>query len=200
MRALTIVKSVAVPMLHDDIDTDIIIPSREIRSVTKSGLSDGLFAGWRYGPDRHPRPEFVLNRPEYAGAQILLAGANFGCGSSREQAVWALAEYGFRVIVAPSFNPIFRRNCIRNFILPAQADPAPIAAIAGPLVVDLPARTICAPTGDCWNFSIDDAAADSLASGMDEIDRTILAKSEIAAWRRADREARPWAYLGDTTT
>lgn len=142
MTPFTEVESLIVPLVRDNIDTDAIIPSREIRSVSKVGLAGGLFAGWRYlDAERTPNPAFVLNQPEYAGATILAGGANFGCGSSREQAVWALAEYGFRVIIAPSFNSIFRRNCIRNGILPIRYDPAPIVAAAGPITVDLEHRS-----------------------------------------------------------
>lgn len=194
MNAFTTVTSRAVPLIRDDIDTDIIIPSREIRSVTKKGLAKGLFAGWRYDAGYEPKRDFVLNRPEYADAQILLGGANFGCGSSREQAVWALAEHGFRVIVAPSFNPIFRRNCVRNFVLPAIADPAPMARVDGPLHVDLAARTISG--GDeTWTFEIDEGSAEVLGSGLDEIGRTMLSADKIGAWRAKDRTARPWIYL-----
>ncbi|AMO72567.1 3-isopropylmalate dehydratase small subunit [Sphingorhabdus sp. M41] len=195
MNAFTSVDSLAVPLLQDNIDTDIIIPSREIRSVTKRGLAGGLFAGWRYLEDRTPDPEFVLNRPEFAEASILLGGANFGCGSSREQAVWALAEYGFRVIVAPSFNPIFKRNCIRNFILPATADTMPIASRQMNLTVNLPERAICGTDGSCWSFDIDEESAAILISGQDEIDRTLLSQPLITSWRSQDRIKRPWIYL-----
>lgn len=201
MKALATVTGRAVPLLVDNLDTDLIIPSREIRSVTKQGLAGGLFAGWRYDAERRPDPAFVLNRPEYAGAPILLGGANFGCGSSREQAVWALAEYGFRVIVAPSFNPIFKRNCVRNFVLPAQADPAPLAAAGGVLAIDLAARTIRAENGGCWTFALEDEAAEVLLTGRDEIDHTMARIEDIEAWRRDDEAARPWAYPaapGDT--
>jgi 3-isopropylmalate/(R)-2-methylmalate dehydratase small subunit len=117
MRAFTIVTGIAVPLLVDNVDTDTIIPSREIRSTGRSGLEAGLFAHWRYREEREPNPDFVLNDPRYAHQPILAGGSNFGCGSSREHAVWALADHGVRAIVAPSFAPIFAANCIRNGVL-----------------------------------------------------------------------------------
>ena len=125
-------RGVAAPMVQANIDTDAIIPSREMKRVSKQGLGEGLFAGWRYSEvgGREPNPDFVLNRPEYRGCSILLAGPNFGCGSSREHAVWALKEFGIRAILAPSFGAIFANNCIRNGLLPLVIDEAVIAAIA----------------------------------------------------------------------
>lgn len=196
MKAFTTTTSAVVPLIRDNIDTDIIIPSREIRSVSKTGLADGMFAGWRYlDGDRTPNPDFVLNQPDYAGATILAGGANFGCGSSREQAVWALLEYGFRVILAPSFNSIFRRNCIRNGIVPVVCDPEPIAAAEGPVTVDLALRTITAADGQQWTFTIEDDTATMLLEGLDEVELTLRAGEQIKAFRRADRNQRPWAYL-----
>ncbi len=164
-RAIDRIAGRAVPLLRDNVDTDLIIPSREIRSVTKSGLAGGLFAGWRYTTDREPDADFVLNQPEYQGAPILLGGANFGCGSSREQAVWALAEDG---LFRPALCPI--------------------------LTVDLPAREIRAETGEAWSFAIEDEAAQMLLTGRDEIDHTLAQIDEIAAWQHDDRQARPWVY------
>lgn len=199
MNAFTIVRGLPVPLVEDNVDTDIIIPSREITSVGKDGLADGLFAGRRYIAKRQPDPAFVLNDPRYAGSPILLGGANFGCGSSREAAVWALKEYGFRVVIAPSFNPIFKRNCVRNFVLPALADAEAIAATRVPARVDLAARTIVADTGESWSFQIEEDAAGMLLSGRDEIDFTLAQGDLIEAWRTQDRAARGWAYLTGTT-
>ena len=189
--------SVAVPLLRDNIDTDAIIPSREMRSVSKTGLADGLFAGWRYTTigGRDPDPKFVLNHPAYRHAQILLGGANFGCGSSREHAVWALKEYGFRAIVAPSFNPIFRNNCIRNGIVPIALDARQVAAASPPLTVDLPAQTLTAASGHSWAFELEPEAKQMLQFGLDPIDLTLLRKTDIDGFREGDRERRPWAYL-----
>jgi 3-isopropylmalate/(R)-2-methylmalate dehydratase small subunit len=204
MAPLTQITAVALSMLRDNIDTDAIIPSREIRSVGKTGLAQGLFAGWRYlpGAERTPDPEFVLNSPAYRGAQILLAGENFGCGSSREHAVWALAEYGFRAVLAPSFNSIFYRNCLRNSVLPARVAPADLSAIAAWVeqdpqhnrpTVDLVARTIVCAVGS-WSFDIADEARAGLLAGRDEIDQTLQLGDAIAAFRAADRLRRPWVY------
>ena len=195
MKAFVTARGLPVPLIEDNVDTDVIIPSREIRSVGKEGLADGLFAGRRYRGAREPEPGFVLNDPRYAGSPILLGGANFGCGSSREAAVWALREYGFRVVVAPSFNPIFKRNCVRNFLLPATADAAAIAACGDAVTVDLAARSITAQGGQAWSFTIEDDAAEMLLTGRDEIDFTLVQADCIEAWREGDRRARPWAYL-----
>lgn len=196
MIRFTKVESLIVPLVRDNINTDAIIPSKEIRTVSKNGLADGLFAGWRYlDSDRTPDPSFVLNQPLYAGAEILGGGENFGCGSSREQAVWALAEYGFRVIIAPSFNSIFRRNCIRNGILPVQLDAGPVIAVPGPVTVDLEQRSVTASDGRQWSFAIEEEAATMLTLGLDEIEFTLKSRDKIDAFRDADRAERPWAYL-----
>lgn len=191
---------IAAPLLSDNIDTDTIIPSREMRSTGRTGLADGLFAPWRYSDadTRRENPAFALNQPEYRGAAILAAGSNFGCGSSREHAVWALAEYGVRAIIAASFAPIFRSNCIRNFILPITLDRAAIEAIAGrEVTIDLAA---CALTcGDeSYPFTLEAEAHDMLTHGLDAIDLTLQQAAAIEAWTRADRSARPWAYLEKT--
>lgn len=197
MEQFTTLTSVAVPLIRDNIDTDAIIPSREMTSVSKTGLADGLFAGWRYTMigGRDPDPDFVLNQPAYANARILLGGANFGCGSSREHAAWALAEYGIRAIVAPSFNPIFRGNCVRNGILPIAIDPVPLAAAAQPLTIMLEDQVVVDVAGAVWSFEIDEEAKAMLGGGLDGIDLTLLRRDAIEAFRNADRVARPWAYL-----
>jgi 3-isopropylmalate/(R)-2-methylmalate dehydratase small subunit len=191
------ISSTAVPLLRDNIDTDAIIPSREIKAVAKTGLADGLFAGWRYrnSDQREPNPDFVLNDPAYRNAAILLAGANFGCGSSREHAVWALKEYGFRAIIASSFNPIFRGNCVRNGIVPVELDGHTVAAADQPLTVDLSSKTVRAASGEQWHFSLDEEATSMLESGLDAIDLTLRRQEEIHNFRSLDRARRPWAYL-----
>lgn len=196
MIPFTTLRAAAAPLLRDNIDTDAIIPSREMKTVGKTGLADGLFAGWRYTEigGRTPNPDFVLNDRRYANARILLGGANFGCGSSREHAAWALAEYGFRTIVAPSFNPIFRGNCVRNGIVPIPLDPA-LFDTEGPLTIDLPAQTVTDAAGRVHGFSIDAEAKAMLVGGLDAIDLTLRRMDEIAAFRAADRTRRPWAYL-----
>lgn len=201
--------AVAAPLLRDNIDTDAIIPSREMRSVSKRGLADGLFAGWRYTRigGREPNPDFVLNRPDYAGTRILLGGANFGCGSSREHAAWALAEYGVRAILAPSFNPIFHGNCIRNGIVPVVLAAEAIAALAAdiatapqarPLTVDLEACTVATADGQTQGFVIADEARDMLLHGLDAIELTLRDKAAIDAFIDVDRQRRGWVYRATT--
>lgn len=204
MQPFTTLTAVAAPLMRDNIDTDAIIPSREIRSVAKTGLTEGLFAGWRYATmgGRDPNPDFVLNDPRYARAQILVAGANFGCGSSREHAAWALAEYGFRAIIAPSFNPIFRNNCILNGMVPVVLPADQVAEIASALAsgdptltVDLTTCQVRRPDGAAWPFVIDAEAREMLLEGMDSIALTLKLADRIHALRDADRIERPWAYL-----
>lgn len=203
MEPFTTLTAVAAPLLRDNVDTDAIIPSREMRTVSKKGLAAGLFSGWRYLAigGRAPNPDFVLNDPAYAQARILLAGENFGCGSSREHAVWALAEYGFRAIVAPSFNPIFRGNCIANGVLPVELpndavrELGRIVADSEPswLTIDLVAQEVRAGARR-WPFSIDSEAREALLAGRDTIDQTLGLVGDIRRFVDADRARRPWAY------
>jgi 3-isopropylmalate/(R)-2-methylmalate dehydratase small subunit len=199
-------EGVAVPLLRAHVDTDAIIPSREIKGVGKGGLAEGLFAGWRYvaGEGRRPDPAFVLNEPAYADAAILLAGENFGCGSSREHAVWALLEYGFKAILAPSFSPIFFRNCVRNGLLAGCVAEEALEALAEavtadpqrrPLRIDLQAGFVSGPDGAIHPLTIDAQSRDMLLSGVDLIALTMEHAPLIAAFRETDRALRPWAYL-----
>jgi len=193
MTPFTILTGIAAPLLRDNIDTDTIIPSREMKSTGKTGLADGLFAPWRYSDAaaRLPDPQFVLNRPEFAQAPILLAGHNFGCGSSREHAVWALAEWGIRCIIAPGFAPIFLSNCIRNGVLAVELPIDAIRNMAGrEITVDLAAEL-----ADGHAFAIDAEAKAMLLEGLDAIDLTLKHRGTIAAWQAADRARRPWVYL-----
>lgn len=192
----TTLTAVAAPLLRDNVDTDAIIPSREMKSTGKTGLADGLFAGWRYlDAARTPNPDFVLNQPEFAGAQILASGVNFGCGSSREHAVWALAEYGVRCILAQSFAPIFQGNCIRNGIVPVVLPGEVIARLAGREVhVSLPDQTV-ACDGESWSFAIEGEAKAMLLEGLDAIDLTLKHREAIAAFHARDKQQRPWVYL-----
>jgi 3-isopropylmalate/(R)-2-methylmalate dehydratase small subunit len=192
-----LVEGVAAPLLRDNIDTDQIIPSREIKGVGKTELADGLFAGWRYRQGREPDPAFVLNDPGYAHAPILLAGANMGCGSSREHAVWALHEYGVRAVIAPSFAPIFRGNCIRNGVVPVELPANAIAAIAdsGAARIDLLNQTVSTPPDRLFRFEIEPEAKAMLAEGLDAIDLTLKHHDAIAAFLIADPDQRPWIYL-----
>jgi 3-isopropylmalate/(R)-2-methylmalate dehydratase small subunit len=184
-------EGVAAPLLEDNIDTDIIIPSREMRSTGKTGLADGLFANRRYrAGTREPDPDFILNQPDYRHARILLAGGNFGCGSSREHAAWALAEWGIRAVVAPSFNPIFFGNAVRNGIVPVALDRALIAELGLRVTIDLQSMTI-----DGQPFVLPADARTMLMEGLDPIDLSLKHEVAIAAWTRADQRARPWAWL-----
>ena len=188
---------IAAPLLHDNIDTDTIIPSREMRSTGRTGLAAGMFAPWRYSnaDARIENPEFALNRPEYRAAQIIAGGANFGCGSSREHAVWALAEHGIRAIIAKSFAPIFRANCIRNFLLPIELDAAAVEHCAGSEVsIDLVEGTVSCD-GSTYRFDLEAEAKQMLLEGLDAIDMTLAQSADIDAWTAHDRTARPWIYL-----
>lgn len=198
--------AVAAPLVRANVDTDVIIPSREMKTVSKTGLADGLFAGWRYREigGREPNPEFVLNRPGYADAKILLGGENFGCGSSREHAVWALREYGIRAVVAPSFAPIFAANCVRNGLVPARLPSGHVRALAeivaadpvrNTVTVDLVARTVAAPGAGPFAFEIGDEPRAMLLEGLDGIDLTLKHRAAIEAFLRWDRRDRPWIYL-----
>jgi 3-isopropylmalate/(R)-2-methylmalate dehydratase small subunit len=206
MQPFTRLTGVAAPLIRPNIDTDAIIPSREMRGVSKSGLADGLFAGWRYTQvgGREPAPDFVLNDRAYAGAAILLGGENFGCGSSREHAVWALAEYGIRAVIAPSFSPIFQNNCVRNGLLPAPASLAFVEHLAAAVLsdpqtrrvsIDLPDQRIIAPDGRETRFEFPEEAKMMLTEGLDAIAVTLKLADDISAFRVADRRKRPWAYL-----
>lgn len=197
---LTTHSGTAAPLLRDNIDTDAIIPSREMKTTGKSGLAGGLFAGWRYltPGGRDPDPAFVLNQPAYREATILLGGVNFGCGSSREHAVWALAEYGIRAVIAPSFAPIFFGNCVRNRILPAVLPAEAVAGIAAagtPVSIDVGAGTVSLPDGRSWTFPLEAEARAMLMEGLDAIDLTMKLRAKIAAFHDRDRAERPWIYL-----
>jgi 3-isopropylmalate/(R)-2-methylmalate dehydratase small subunit len=209
MTPFTALTAVAAPLIRDGqladgVDTDILIPSREMRTTGRTGLADGLFAPWRYldAAARRPDPAFVLNRPDHAGARILIAGANFGSGSSREHAVWALAEYGVRAILAESFSPIFANNAVRNGLLPVSLPRAALDALAGWVAadprtnqptVDLQAQHV-AWTDRAEPFEIAPEPRAMLLAGADALDLTLGDTPAIDAWRLADRAARPWVY------
>lgn len=205
MEPLVRITAVAAPLLRDNVDTDAIIPSREMRTVSKTGLADGLFAGWRYTEvgGRTPEPGFVLNQPAYAAARILLGGRNFGCGSSREHAVWALREYGFRAILAPSFSPIFQNNCVRNGVAPVELPLATIERMAAWVAADPPARPVTVDLerlivscGEMTEgFTLGAEPREMLMLGLDAIELTLRKGESIGAFQARDRLRRPWAYL-----
>jgi len=206
MEKFTVLEGIAAPLMRINIDTDVIIPSREMKRVSKEGLSDGMFANWRYTEPggREENPDFILNQEPFRQAQLLLSGDNFGCGSSREHAVWALAEWGIRCIITPGFGNIFYGNCVRNGILPVvlgndtvedlarqvEADPA-----NNKIKVDLNTCTVTAPDGTTNCFDIAPADREMLLEGLDGIAVTIRRDDEILAFQGRDRLTRPWVYL-----
>ena len=198
--------AIAAPLLRINVDTDAIIPSREMKRVSKQGLGDGLFAGWRYTTPggREENTDFVLNQDPYRQAQILLSGMNFGCGSSREHAVWALFEWGIRCIIAPSFGAIFYGNCVLNGILPVILDNVVIEDLArqveanpakNKITIDLEKCVISAPDSSRFEFEIAPADREMLMEGLDAIATTMKRDDEILAFQARDRLKRPWIYL-----
>jgi 3-isopropylmalate/(R)-2-methylmalate dehydratase small subunit len=197
-------EGVAAPLLQSNVDTDAIIPSREMKRVSKAGLGDGLFAGWRYLSQggRDLNPDFVLNQAGYEGASILVSGNNFGCGSSREHAVWALKEFGFRAIIAPGYGAIFASNCINNGVLPLQLEEEQISEIArwvnmepahNRVLVDLPAQRVEAG-GWVYEFEIEPGAKRMLVEGLDAIAVTQTRWQGIQAFHQQRQALRPWLY------
>jgi 3-isopropylmalate/(R)-2-methylmalate dehydratase small subunit len=173
----------------NDIDTDQIIPARFLKTTDKAGLGASLFADWRYEADGTPKADFVLNRPGVSGAQVLLAGDNFGCGSSREHAPWALTGYGFRAVISTSFGDIFRNNALKNGLLPVAVDPAAhqalLAALAAQpsamVTIDLASRTLAWPGGRPVPFPIDPFSRTCLLEGVDELGYILKHEAGIAA-------------------
>jgi len=201
---------VVAPILVDNVDTDQVIPSREMNRVSKSGLGEGLFAGWRYEYDGTQKiglnADFVLNNPAYFGASIVIAGKNFGCGSSREHAVWALRDYGIRAIVAESFGRIFRNNCARNGLLAIELSAADIGSLheqtvvspqSSRILIDLVEQSVHAPRGQSFYFEIAESDRTMLLSGLDGIEYTLQFEGDIDEFRVRDAVARRWAYLED---
>jgi 3-isopropylmalate/(R)-2-methylmalate dehydratase small subunit len=191
--------STAALLPADDIDTDQIIPARFLKATGRDELGDHLFADWRLDRDGHPRPEFALNRPDAAGAEILIAGHNFGCGSSREHAVWALAGWGLRAVVASSFADIFRSNALKNRLLPVELDRDRLRGLiaareadpALPVTIDLERQVVAWPGQDGVTFPVDPFSRRCLLEGIDELSYLLSLEAEIAAYEqgRADRGA-----------
>lgn len=193
MPHFTTLTSRVVPLPVDDVDTDQIIPARFLKATDKSGLGAHLFADWRYLPDGAPRPGFILNQPEHQDAQILLAGHNFGCGSSREHAPWALTAFGFRAILAISFADIFCNNALKNGLLPIAISAEMQAQLldllaevpAAELTIDLAAQTVRLPTGQAVAFAIDAFSKTCLLQGTDELGYLLGLEKQIAAYEAA---------------
>jgi 3-isopropylmalate/(R)-2-methylmalate dehydratase small subunit len=211
MKAFKQLDGLVCPLDRANVDTDAIIPKQFLKSIKRSGFGPFLFDEWRYSDFGEPgmdctnrprRPEFVLNQPRYQGAQVLLARDNFGCGSSREHAPWAIEDYGFQVIIAPSFADIFFGNCYKNGILPIVA-PAQIvdklfmecAAKEGyRLSVDLEAQKVTTPSGESFGFDITPHRKHCLLNGLDEIGLTLQHADEIKAFETRHRAAQPWLF------
>ncbi len=212
MEKFITLDGIVAPLDRANVDTDAIIPKQFLKSIRRTGFGPNLFDEWRYldhgepGMDHGKRPlnpDFVLNQPRYHGAQILLARENFGCGSSREHAPWALLDYGFRVIIAPSFADIFYNNCFKNGILPVVLDAEvvdrlfqEVAAQPGyRLKVDLEAQTVTTPAGGVHPFSVDPFRKRCLLEGLDDIALTLQHADEIRAYEARRREEAPWLFM-----
>ena len=177
MAQFTTLTSRIMPLPVNDIDTDQIIPARFLKATDKKGMGEALFADWRYNADGSLKPDFVLNQNSFKGAQILLVGDNFGCGSSREHAPWALTGFGFRVVISTSFADIFRNNALKNGLLPVIVDAETLhslfdlteEAISAEVTVDLPSQTLILPGGQVASFPIDNFSKTCLLNGVDEL-------------------------------
>ena len=204
MEPFTTLTGIVTPLDRVNVNTDEITPARFLKSIKRTGFGNALFANWRYldSSAQTPNPDFVLNQPRYQGASILLTGDNFGCGSSREHAPWAIQEYGFRCIIAPSFADIFYNNCFNNGILPITFDDAIVQDLFAEvdttegytLHVDLAAQTVTTPTGRVIHFEIDGFRKQALLKGLDNIGWTLSHSDEIAAYEERRRQEVPWLF------
>jgi 3-isopropylmalate/(R)-2-methylmalate dehydratase small subunit len=207
MQKFTTLSAIAAPILRENIDTDVIIPiARMVGNAARGKLGQWCFSALRYLPDGSENSEFILNRAPYRGAQILLTGANFGCGSSREAAVWALQEMGVRCLIGTSFGDIFFNNCFQNGVLPVLVDHATLTSLAsevtgsqgaGQIGIDLINQTLTAPSGKRYGFAVEPQRRQALLEGLDEIALTLQRASEIAAFQAEDRLRRPWVHAID---
>jgi 3-isopropylmalate dehydratase small subunit len=211
MRDFTILESLVVPLDRANVDTDAILPKQFLKSIQRTGFGPYLFDEWRYLDHGEPgmdcgmrplRPEFPLNQDRYRGSQILLARENFGCGSSREHAVWALDGYGIRALIAPSFADIFRSNCLRNGLLPIVLDSAAVdtlfsAVQATPgygVRIDLGEQTVATPDGVLLRFNIDAFRKDCLLRNLDDIELTLQYAGDIREYERRRGAEEPWIF------
>ncbi|MDX2238039.1 MAG: 3-isopropylmalate dehydratase small subunit [Hyphomonadaceae bacterium] len=199
MKPFTALTAIAAPLPVANIDTDQIIPKQFLSTVERSGLGKGLFYDLRFDETGAPRPDFVLNQPAYQGAQILIAGANFGCGSSREHAPWALDDFGIRCVIAPSFADIFYNNCFNNGLLPITLPEDAIDQLLAEahganhkFAVDLAAQSVSAPSGARFGFEIDPGRKAKLLEGLDDIGLTLKRTADISAFEERRRLAEPW--------
>jgi 3-isopropylmalate/(R)-2-methylmalate dehydratase small subunit len=199
MHPFTDLHAKAAPLPMANLDTDQIIPKQFLKTVEREGLSKGLFYDLRFDLEGRPKPDFVLNDPRYAGAGVLIAGDNFGCGSSREHAPWALLDYGIRCVIAPSFADIFYGNCFQNGLLPVALPEADVKALMDEakggnhvFSVDLAAQTVTAPSGKSFRFEIDPSRKEKLLQGLDSIGETLAHKADIDAFEGRRATAQPW--------
>jgi 3-isopropylmalate/(R)-2-methylmalate dehydratase small subunit len=211
MQAFRKLNGLVAPLDRSNVDTDAIIPKQFLKSIQRTGFGPYLFDEWRYldhgeiGMDCSKRPlnrDFVLNQPRYQGAQILLARDNFGCGSSREHAPWALLDYGFQAVIAPSFADIFASNCCKNGILPVVLTSAQVERLFAEVAenpdyrldVDLETQQVTTPNGDMFTFEIDSFRRKCLLEGLDEISLTLQHAEQIKAFEDRRRKAEPWLF------
>ena len=211
MKPFKRVEGLVVPLDRPNVDTDAIIPKQYLKSVKRTGFGPNLFDDWRYldpgepGMDhskRRPNPDFVLKQPRYQGAEILLARENFGCGSSREHAVWALTDYGIRSVIAPSFADIFYNNSFKNGLLPIVLDEQTVDRLFREveanegyrLTIDLEAQTITTPSGEVIPFEVDAFRRYCLLNGLDDIGLTLQHADEIRAYEARRRQEAPWLF------
>ncbi len=202
MEKFTQVSAIAAPLMRPNIDTDVIIPVKRLIGYQRHELGAFALEPYRFRADGSENPDFILNRPRYRGAKILLTAENFGCGSSRESAVWALASFGFRCIIAPGFGDIFYNNAFQNGLLLIRLPREVVDQIVDEIerapspnmTVDLQACTIITPSGQRTSFEIDDERRQALIEGRDEIGMTLMRDAEIRAFQERDRAARPWIY------
>jgi 3-isopropylmalate/(R)-2-methylmalate dehydratase small subunit len=204
MQPFTVLAGVAAPLLRPNINTDVVIRIERLRDLDRDKLGPYAFESWRYRQDGTEEPSFVLNRPPYRDASILLAGENFACGSSREAAVWALQGFGIRCVIAPSFGPIFFNNCFQNGVLPIVLLPQTVEGLAaeveatqgkGKVTIDLTRCVVVSPGGKETSFAIDGMLRESLLKGLDQIALTRTREPQIAAFQAHDRARHPWLYF-----
>jgi 3-isopropylmalate/(R)-2-methylmalate dehydratase small subunit len=202
MQKFIQVTGVAAPLMKANIDTDVIIPVKRLIGYQRHELGAFALEAYRFWPDGSENPDFVLNQPRYRDAKILLTGENFGCGSSRESAVWALAAFGFRCIIAPGFGDIFANNAFQNGVLLIVLPKAQVEQLAAEvesskssvMTIDLEAKTITTPRGERMLFEIDSERRQALLEGRDEISMTLMRDADIRTFQERDRAARPWIY------
>lgn len=200
MKAFHRVQGIMVPLQRDNVDTDAIIPQRWLVTVDRKGLGQGLFGAWRYDEAGLPRADFVLNRPGYQGARIIVAGRNYGCGSSREHAVWAHLDHGIQAIVAASYGPIFHENCLRNGLLPVTLPETAIAALLAQALaepgchceVNLDTLHVTGPDARAYPFTMDEGRRQLLRQGADDIAVTLKMENDIGRFQECQRRTKPW--------